>query len=120
MNRRQFIIASALAALTGCGEPEPKPFNEALPVKPQIPPMPEVARENVQLIIGIDITRSEIRKELPGVLKATEDFLKETKLLESGDKISICEVSDNARCNSFEKGKNDDALLKKNSICQTA
>ncbi|MBI5151961.1 hypothetical protein HZA39_00340 [Candidatus Peregrinibacteria bacterium] len=120
IDRRNFLIlipAGAASAFISC-EKEPEPFNESSPVQPKMPSLSgEIKREPIHLIIGVDITRSKIKKLLPDVLKSTSDFLKETGILQDGDKITICEVSDNAACYPYVKGTKDSELLNKvNSI----
>lgn len=84
------------------------PVAPNMPVKPQPKP---AHRRPIEVAIGFDNSRSEIRKELPNVVSATREFLQKTDSLGNGDSVDICTFVERAACEEFTLPDKKDALF---------
>lgn len=84
---------------------------DTAPTEPQKPEPKPAKRQNVDIAIGFDTTRSAIMKELPAVAEATKGFLEETKILADGDKVTVCTFAEEANCRSYKIPAERQALL---------
>jgi hypothetical protein len=82
---------------------------DTAPTEPQKPEPKPAKRNPVDIAIGFDTTRSKIMDDLPSVTSATRDFLDNTKILKTDDKVTVCTFAEEAKCNSYvlPKGKED-------------
>lgn len=92
-------------------------YEGSQPSVPQMPGLPEkpepkqAERDAIEVAIGFDISKSDIRNKLPAVVSETRKFLDDTSALQDGDKVSICTFVENAGCKEFQLPTQKTALI---------
>lgn len=89
------------------GEPPAAP--EA-PVRPEKPKRVTATRGPIEVVVGFDITRSQIMGDLPSVVAATRRFFADTAALKPNDRVDVCTFAEEAECKSFEMPQDRAAL----------
>ena len=82
------------------------------PIAPVQPEKQVATRGPVQLMVGVDTTKSAIRKQLPSVLTVTGETLNTPNMLVEGDAVTLCQIGGKgagATCETYtlEDDRND-------------
>jgi hypothetical protein len=99
------VLATGIAAMAAwCGAEkiaEKMVGEPVMPPKPSAPQKVKAERGPMQVGIGFDVTRSDIRHDLPNVTAVTRQFLQNNGVLKPGDQVIVCTFAEGADCNSF-------------------
>ena len=117
------ILASAAVLAGGWFEAEeiakqfigdyegPVPQAPQAPIPPEKPEPKPAKRKSIEVAIGFDNSRSDIKDDLPKVISATREFLQKTDSFSDGDSVDICTFVESAKCEEFKLPDQKDALL---------
>lgn len=92
-------------------------YEGSQPSAPQVPGLPEkpepapAKRNAIEVAIGFDVSKSDIRNKLPAVVSETREFLDHTGVLQDGDTVSICKFVEKAECREFQLPDQKPALI---------
>lgn len=87
------------------------PQSPQAPISPEKPEPKPAKRKPIEVAIGFDNSRSDIKDDLPKVISATREFLQKTDSFGDGDSVDICTFVESAKCEEFKLPDQKDALL---------
>lgn len=100
-------LATAVPATAGCNNLATLLAGPS----PELEEMGAVPREPMQLGVVVDVSKSDIKKELPQVISVTREVLSGSDLLQGGDTVILCKMGGSADCQTFTLNQDRAALL---------
>lgn len=118
------IAGIALAAASMAGWFGAEPIAERIigepeaPVAPSEPQRVTAERGPMDIAIGLDVSPSAIKLQLPNVVEQTRNFLVNAHFVE-GDTVRVCTFAESAKCESFTMPGQRDAAVNKVASVKT-
>lgn len=79
-------------------------FTAEAPVEPEKVHVDPEPRGPVHLVAAFDVSCSDIKKELPGVVASTARYLEGQKTFTKGDLVTLCSFAETPDCKTFDMG----------------